>query len=216
MRSMSKKIRVVIADDHPMFRAGVAQALKSGGSFDVVGEAGNGPEAVQLAERLHPQMVLLDVNMPGCGLQAAAAIARADPSIHVVMLTVSETEESVNAALEAGAKGYVLKGASSVELVRVLQGICEGEAYVTPSLAAKLLTQLRQKPPVRERNTLSDLTSREEEILAHAARGLTNKEIARSLTLSEKTVKHYMTNVLHKLQVRNRVEAVIQMRRQLQ
>ena len=213
---MSKKIRVVIADDHPMFRSGVAQALKSAGSFDVVGEASNGPEAVQLAGRLHPQMVLLDVNMPGCGLQAAAAIVRADPSIHVVMLTVSETEQSVNAALEAGAKGYVLKGASSVELVRVLQGICEGEAYVTPSLAAKLLTQLRQKPAVRERNTLSDLTSREEEILAHAARGLTNKEIARSLTLSEKTVKHYMTNVLHKLQVRNRVEAVIQMRRQLQ
>ena len=213
---MIRKIRVVIADDHPMFRSGVAQAIKNAGLFDVVGEAGNAQDAVQLTQRLHPQMVLLDVNMPGCGLQAAAAIVSADPTIHVVMLTVSETEQCVNTALEAGAKGYVLKGASSVELVRVLQGICEGEAYVTPSLAAKLLTQLRQKPVVRERNTLSDLTSREEEILAHAARGLTNKEIARSLTLSEKTVKHYMTNVLHKLQVRNRVEAVIQMRRQLQ
>ena len=213
---MNRKIRVVIADDHPMFRSGVAQAIKSAGSFDVVGEAGNAQDAVQLTQRLHPQMVLLDVNIPGCGLQAAAAIVSAVPTIHVVMLTVSETEQCVNTALEAGAKGYVLKGASSVELVRVLQGICEGEAYVTPSLAAKLLTQLRQKPVVRERNTLSDLTSREEEILAHAARGLTNKEIARSLTLSEKTVKHYMTNVLHKLQVRNRVEAVIQMRRQLQ
>ncbi len=213
---MVKKIRVIIADDHPMFRAGVAQALRSGGGFEVVGEAGNAHDAIQLAERLHPQMVLLDINMQGCGLQAAAAILRADAAVHIVMLTVSETEQSVNSALEAGAKGYILKGASSVELVRVLEGICEGQAYVTPALAAKLLAQLRQKPPVRERNTLSDLTSREEEILAHAARGLTNKEIARSLTLSEKTVKHYMTNVLHKLQVRNRVEAVIQMRRQLQ
>ncbi len=213
---MTKKIRVVIADDHPMFRAGVSQALKGAGNFEVVGEASNAQDAIQLAEQLHPQIVLLDVNMPGCGLQAAATILRADPRIQIVMLTVSETEQSVNAALEAGAKGYILKGASSVELIRVLEGICDGEAYVTPALAAKLLTQLRQKPPVRERNTLSDLTSREEEILAHAARGLTNKEIARSLTLSEKTVKHYMTNVLHKLQVRNRVEAVIQMRRQLQ
>ena len=141
---MIRKIRVVIADDHPMFRSGVAQAIKSAGSFDVVGEAGNAQDAVQLTQRLHPQMVLLDVNMPGCGLQAAAAIVSADPTIHVVMLTVSETEQSVNTALEAGAKGYVLKGASSVELVRVLQGICEGEAYVTA-----LATQRAGRPIAR-------------------------------------------------------------------
>ena len=213
---MTDQIRVLIADDHPMFRTGVGLALKGAGAFDVVGEARNAQEAIALAQQLHPQVVLLDIAMPGCGLQAAAAISRFDPEIHIVMLTVSETEQSVNAALEAGAKGYILKGASSQELARVLHAICEGEAYVTPALAARLLTQLRQKPAVRERNTLSDLTSREEEILAHAAQGLTNKEIARNLTLSEKTVKHYMTNVLHKLQVRNRVEAVIQMRRPMQ
>ncbi len=213
---MTDQIRVLIADDHPMFRTGVGLALKSAGAFEVVGEAGNAQEAIALAQQLRPHVVLLDINMPGCGLQAAAAIARLDPEIRIVMLTVSETEQSVNAALEAGAKGYILKGVSSQELARVLHAICEGEAYVTPALAARLLTQLRQKPAVRERNTLSDLTSREEEILAHAAQGLTNKEIARNLTLSEKTVKHYMTNVLHKLQVRNRVEAVIQMRRQMQ
>ena len=161
---MTDQIRVLIADDHPMFRTGVGLALKAAGAFDVVGEAGNAQEAIALAQQLHPQVVLLDINMPGCGLQAAAAISRLDPNIRIVMLTVSETEQSVNAALEAGAKGYILKGASSQELARVLHAICEGEAYVTPALAARLLTQLRQKPAVRERNTLSDLTSREEEI----------------------------------------------------
>ena len=213
---MADRIRVLIADDHPMFRSGVSQTLKAAGPFEVVGEAGNAQDAIQLAQQLQPKVVLLDINMPGCGLQAAAAIHRANPEICIVMLTVSETEQSVNAALEAGAKCYILKGASGAELARVLQAVCEGESYVSPALAARLLTQLRQKPVVKERNTLSDLTSREGEILAHAARGLTNKEIARSLSLSEKTVKHYMTNVLHKLQVRNRVEAIIHLRQQLQ
>ena len=105
-----------------------------------------------------------------------------------------------------------MKGASGTELARVLQAVCGGESYVTPGLAARLLAQLRYKPKVPERNVLSDLTSREEQILNQVALGLTNKEIARSLALSEKTVKHYMTNVLNKLRVRNRVEAVIHMR----
>ena len=211
---MSSRIRVLIADDHPMFRAGVTQTLKSTGAFEVVGEAGNAQDAIQLARQLRPDVALLDVSMPGCGLKAAAEITRSCPDVRIVFFTVSETEESVNAALEAGARGYVLKGASGTELARVLQAVSGGESYVTPALAARLLTQLRQKPAARERNTLSDLTSREEQILAQVKRGLTNKEIAKNLSLSEKTVKHYMTNVLQKLQVRNRVEAVIQMRGQ--
>lgn len=213
---MSHRVRVVVADDHPIFRAGVAQVLRAAGGFEVVGEAGDAPQALQMVQQLRPDVVLLDIVMPGCGLQAARDIIRTAPAAKVVFLTVSEAEENVNAALEAGARGYILKGASGTELARVLLAVCGGESYVTPSLAARLLTQLRQKPKLRERNVLSDLTTREEQILAQVALGLTNKEIARSLSLSEKTVKHYMTNVLNKLQVRNRVEAVIQMRNNAQ
>lgn len=213
---MSSRIRVLVADNHPIFRAGVTQVLRAAGGFDVVGEAGDAAQALHLAQQLRPDVVLLEIMMPGCGLQSARDIVRTMPTSKVVFLTVSEAEDNVNAALELGAQGYILKGASGLEVARVLLAVCGGESYVTPGLAARLLTQLRQKPKPRERNVLSDLTSREEQILAQVALGLTNKEIARSLSLSEKTVKHYMTNVLNKLQVRNRVEAVIQMRNNAQ
>ena len=209
---MSSRIRVLVADDHPVFRAGVGHVLRGAAAFDVVGEAGDAQQVIQMAQQLRPDITLLDVVMPGCGLHAAKEITRTAPTVKIVFLTVSETEESVNTALESGAHGYILKGASGTELARVLQAVCGGESYVTPGLAARLLAQLRHKPKVRERNVLSDLTSREEQILNQVALGLTNKEIARSLALSEKTVKHYMPNVLNKLRVRNRVEAVIHMR----
>ncbi len=213
---MASRMRVVVADDHPMFRAGVVATLKSAGTFEVVGEASSADEAVKVVKDRQPDVVLLDLNMPGSGLTAAAAITQACPAVRVVMLTVSETSESVNAALEAGASGYILKGTSATEFVRVVHSIGGGESYVTPGLAARLLTQMRQKAATRQAEGLSDLTVREEEILAQVACGLTNKEIANKLLLSEKTVKHYMTNVMQKLQVRNRVEAAIQMRRNLQ
>lgn len=209
---MSGRIRVLIADDQPVFRAGVSHVLKASGSFEIVGEAAGAAQTVQLVQKLVPDLVLLDVALQGCGITAAREVRRIAPTVKLVFLTASESEESVNTALEAGAIGYILKSISTVELARVLQSISQGESYVTPGLAARLLTQLRARPKQRERNVLSDLTSREEQILAQVALGLTNKEIARSLSLSEKTVKHYMTNVLNKLQVRNRVEAVIQMR----
>jgi DNA-binding NarL/FixJ family response regulator len=132
------------------------------------------------------------------------------------MLTASESEENVTASLEAGAKGYLLKGTSGPELVRIAHAVCCGDSYVTPTLAAKLLSQMRQKQQKQSKQIddgISDLTSREEEVLDHVSRGLTNKEIARELALSEKTVQHYMTIIMQKLQVRNRVEAVIHGRR---
>ena len=211
---MSNRIRILVADDHPMFRAGVSHTLKGNGAFEVVGEAASAHEAIQLARQLRPDVALLDVSMPGCGLKAAAEIKRTCREVHIVFFTVSETKESVNAALEVGARGFVLKGATGTELARVLQAVCGGESYVAPTMAARLWTQLRQKPPVRERNALSDLTSREEQVLAQVRRGLTNKEIAKNLSLSDKTVKHYMTSILQKLQVRSRVEAVIQLQGQ--
>jgi two-component system, NarL family, nitrate/nitrite response regulator NarL len=213
MQTMADRIRVLVADDHPLFRAGIVVTFKANSGFDVIGEAANAAEAVSAAQSLHPDIVLLDVNMPGSGLTAAAEITRTCPGVRVVMLTVAETSETVNSALEAGASGYVLKGATGTELVRVVQSICGGESYVTPALGAKLLAQMRQKAASRKNDGISDLTSREEEILAQVALGLTNKEIAKRLKLSEKTVKHYMTNVMQKLQVRNRVEAAMHLQR---
>ena len=212
---MSDPIRVLVADYDPVFRVGVMHALQSVGAFEVVGEAGNAADAIQLARQLQPGVVLLGDILTGCRLQAAAEIARSCPTVRIVVLTTSESEESVTAALEAGAQGYILKGISGAEFAGVLRAICAGEPYVAPTLAARLLAKLRQKPCIREKN-VSDLTAAEEKILALVSLGLTNKEVARKLSLSEKTVKHYMTNVLHKLQVRNRVEAIIQVRRDLQ
>jgi two-component system, NarL family, nitrate/nitrite response regulator NarL len=211
-----KPIRVVVVDDHPMFRGGVVLTLKMSGDFDVVGEGANAKDAIQLAKECEPDLILLDISMPGSGLEAAALIAKLCPDIQIIMLTASESEENVTASLEAGAKGYLLKGTSGPELLRIAQAVCGGDSYVTPTLAAKLLAQMRQKQQKQAKQIddgLSDLTSREEEVLDHVSRGLTNKEIARELALSEKTVKHYMTIIMQKLQVRNRVEAVIQGRR---
>lgn len=208
-----KVIRVAVVDDHPMFRAGVIQTLKSNAAFDVVGEGTCAAEAVQLAQFHQPDLMLIDLSMPGCGLQAAAQISKLCPNVQIIILTASESEENVTNSLEIGVKGYLLKGTSGPELIRIAQAVCSGDCYVTPTLAAKLLSQIRQKQQKINKNHaegMSDLTSREEEVLDRVSRGLTNKEIARELALSEKTVKHYMTIIMQKLQVRNRVEAVIQ------
>lgn len=211
-----KPIRVVVVDDHPMFRGGVVLTLKSSGEFEVVGEGASAKDAIQLAKECEPELMLLDISMPGSGLEAAALISKLCPDVSIIMLTASESEENVTSSLEAGAKGYLLKGTSGPELLRIAQAVCGGDSYVTPTLAAKLLAQMRQKQQKQAKQIddgVSDLTSREEEVLDHVSRGLTNKEIARELALSEKTVKHYMTIIMQKLQVRNRVEAVIQGRR---
>lgn len=207
-----KPIRVVVVDDHPMFRGGVVQILGGHSAFDVVGEGETARDAVHLAKSCGPDLMLLDISMPGSGLEAAAQIKKLCPEIQVVMLTASEEEQNVSASLDAGAKGYLLKGTSGPELIRIAQAVCGGDSYVTPTLAAKLLSQMRvthAQQKLASENGISVLTSREEEVLEQVSLGLTNKEIARHLALSEKTVKHYMTIIMQKLQVRNRVEAVI-------
>lgn len=213
-----RPINVVVIDDHPMFRAGVVQILSSTPDFAVVGEGASAAEAIHLAATLGPELMLLDISMPGSGIDAASHILKTHPAINVIMLTASEAEENVTAMLEAGVKGYLLKGTSGTELVRIARAACNGECYVTPTLAAKLLCQIKQKQTqlkALQSEGHSELTVREEEVLGHVAQGMTNKEIARALALSEKTVKHYMTIIMQKLQVRNRVEAVIQgMRKQ--
>lgn len=210
-----KRIRVAVVDDHPIFREGVVHALKAAKIFDVVGEAGTLDEALVLAQTARPDVLLLDVSMPGGGVQTANALTAAHPNIKIIMLTVSEQEETVTASLVAGAQGYLLKGTSAPELIRVVEAVHSGESYVSPGLAARLLTQLQAAgAPVPEtKNAKASLSAREEAILEQVTLGLTNKEIARNLGVSEKTVKHYMTSIMNKLGVRNRVEAVLFMRR---
>lgn len=211
---MADRLRVAIFDDHPLFREGVVHTLRSAKVLEVVGEGGSADDAVRIARQELPDIVLLDVSMPGGGIEAARSIARVCPIVKMIMLTVSESEQDVAQALEAGAKGYVLKGTSGSELLKTMFAISRGESYVTPGLAARLLTHATRQEPARA-SDLPDLTEREAQILAQVARGFTNKEIARTLAISEKTVKHYMTNIMQKLQVRNRVEAALAFRRQL-
>jgi DNA-binding NarL/FixJ family response regulator len=210
---MTELIRVVVIDDHPLFREGVARILQDSGKFLVAGQGGTAEEAVRLARTVAPHLVLLDLSMPGGGLPAARGIAEHAPDVRVVVLTVSEDDDDIMQALKAGARGYVLKGVGAAALVEILEGIANGESYVSPSLAGRILTEMRAGDPGRRRDDpLGTLTPREEEILRLVGTGLSNKQVALQLDLQEKTVKHHMTRILSKLQVRNRTEAAILLR----
>ena len=204
---MSRKITVIVVDDHPLYRSGVGRTLEDDGGFDVVAEGSDAAAAVQLAVRHKPDLIILDISMPGSGLEAAKRIADLVPDSRIAMLTVSEADDDIVRALDLGAAGYIPKGIGGPDLVRVAKGIAAGQTYVAPGLAARLLVGMRTRTPGA--TSKADLTAREEQILRLVAQGLSNKEVGRSLNLQEKTVKHYMTNILQKLQVRNRVEAAI-------
>lgn len=205
------KIHVAIIDDHPLFRQGVAQTLNDAPDIEVVAEGTSAQDAVRLVSDLLPDILLLDIDIPGGGLNAAQALAARIPVTKIVMLTVSEEEEHLLAALKAGAKAYVLKGVSGRDLITILRGVWRGEVYITPALATSLLLEMTGTASGERSsaNLLDDLTERERQILELVAGGLSNKEIGQRLQLTEKTVKHHMTNILQKLQVRNRVEAAL-------
>jgi len=208
---MHEKIYVAVVDDHPMFREGVVRTLQDEGDMEVVGEGGTADQAIEIAQKSLPDIMLLDMNMPGSGLAAIGQISECCPAVKVISLTVREDHDAVTTALKLGARGYVLKGASGSQLVEIVRAVHEGGSYVSPSLAAKLLAELDLPEQAASPRiaTHENLTAREEQILRLIGKGFSNKEIARELDLKEKTVKHYVTNILQKLQLRNRVEVAI-------
>lgn len=206
---MDSVIRVVLADDHPIYREGVARTLADAGGIDVVGQAADGDAAVDMVTSLAPDLVLLDISMPkGGGLPALARIAQLAKPPKVAMLTASEEDDDLMQALRLGALGYVLKGVGAGELVELVRGLAQGQSYVSPGLAGRLLVGMRSRGTAPA-NPLEDLTKREEDILRLVAQGMSNREVGQTLDLQEKTVKHYMTAILQKLHVRNRVEAAM-------
>jgi DNA-binding NarL/FixJ family response regulator len=215
-RQPADKLHVVIVDDHALFREGLETILGAEADIDVVGQGGTAQEAVSLAQDLLPEIILLDIDMPGGGLEAARVIATDCPVTKIVILTASEEDDHLIAALKIGARAFILKGVAARELLRILRAVAGGESYVPPALAASLLLEMHEPAATSRQvtnNPINDLTEREREILENLAGGLSNKEIGEKLFLSEKTVKHYMTNILQKLQVRNRVEAALMAQR---
>jgi DNA-binding NarL/FixJ family response regulator len=201
--------RLVIVDDHPLFREGVAITLAAEADFEVVGQGICADDALALTQRLRPDILLLDLDMPGGGLQIVQLINAANSATQIVILTASTNDEHVIAALKLGVQGYILKGISARELVRIIRDVRAGRGYVPPELAANLISGMVGPAAAPASTPLDDLTDREREILGLVAGGLSNKEIANSLGLTEKTVKYYMTSIMQKLGVRNRVEAAL-------
>jgi DNA-binding NarL/FixJ family response regulator len=205
--SMAESVRVVVVDDHPLFRQGVVHSLSATPDITVIGEADSGASALAIVRELLPDVVLLDIHMPGWdGLVTTEKISAACPATAIVILTSSEDKDTLLQAFKAGAKAYVLKGVSSQELWQVIRVVADGDAYVSPSLAAHMLLSMQSEPSI---DPLQELTAREYQILSMIGSGMKNREIGDALALAEKTIKRSVTNILQKLQVRNRVEAAL-------
>ena len=212
------KTRVLLVDDHLLFREGLANILKTQPDFDVVGEAEDGLEAIIKAEQLNPDLILMDVSMPVCdGLEATQRIKKELPDVTIVMLTVNDENENVFEAIRNGAQGYLLKSVSSRELLASLRGAMRNEAAITRTLGGRMLAEFRRVSKYAVGVSITNpasLTIREQEVLELVAAGLSNKEIAEKLNLSIHTVKSHMRKILAKLHLEKRQEAVIYARRE--
>lgn len=207
-------IRVLVVDDHPTFRRGLGALLASLPDVELVGEAADGEAAVERAAALTPDVVVMDLDMPGLGgVEATRRIVAAQPSVAVLVLTMLDEDESVFAAMRAGARGYVVKGADTDDVLRALESVARGDAVFGPAVASRVLSYLTRPLSARDPMLFPELTDREREVLEHMARGLSNSEISRKLVVSPKTVRNHVSNVFTKLQVADRAEAVERARR---
>jgi two-component system, NarL family, nitrate/nitrite response regulator NarL len=204
---MTGLIRIAVIDRHPLYREGVIQALREVSIFDVIATGGGVSDAVRIAGDRQPDVMLLDSGLPGGGLAAAKAIMGSSPNIKILMLTTLESEHDGFIGFEIGVRGYVPKCVDSSELVSMITAVSRGEFAIAPRLAGRMLARVAS--PLEQAH--AKLTTRENQIFSLVARGQANKEIARTLQLSDRTVKHRMTVILRKLGARNRVEAVINM-----
>ncbi|CAN7477674.1 response regulator transcription factor [Phyllobacterium sp. LjRoot231] len=206
-------VRIAVIDDHPLFREGVKRSLGEISDFQIVGEGCTKEDAIRISQEHRPDVILMDISMPGGGLNAILPILELFPSQKIVMLTVSETSDDVASALNSGAKGYVLKGVGSRALAEIIRTVASGESYVSPALSARLLSDMSSRSGAPSKtDPIGELTSRECEVLNLVAAGLSNKRIALKLDLHEKTVKHHMGRILAKLNVTNRTEAAMALR----
>ena len=206
-------MRVLVADDHTLFREGLTALLASVPDVEVVGQAATGSQVVEMAESLLPDIILMDLQMPGMnGIEATRAVLHATPHVGVIVLTMFEDADSVFAAMRAGARGYLLKGADQAEVVRALRAVSSGEALFSPAIARRLVDYFSHLQSPREGGAFPELTEREREVLDLLAHGWTNAEITTQLKLSPKTVRNHVSNILSKLQVVDRSQAIVRAR----
>jgi DNA-binding NarL/FixJ family response regulator len=210
---MSEAIQILIADDHTLFRSGLRALFGSLPDMAVIGEAAGGTEAIAQAEKLQPDVILMDIQMPGSnGIEATRQIIQTSPHIGIIVVTMFEDNDSVFAAMRAGARGYVLKGADQEEMVRAIRAVARGEALFGPVIAARLQGFFENSKRQAPASAFPELTEREREVLELIAKGHNNADIGRKLTISIKTVRNHVSNIFSKLQVADRAQAVIRAR----
>ena len=202
---MVKRSTVVIADDHPLFRKGIRIALSQIGDIKIVAECNNADQVIEAVHEYQPDIILMDLHLPGSGIEAARQISVSNPEVRIVMMTVSEKESEITDAFNAGATGYVHKGTNREEFAAIVQSVLEGEDNVSPNPPGAALHASNTE-------VTAQLTEREKYVLKQVSEGLSNKEIAHSIGVKERTVKRYMTKIMRKLNVRNRVEAAVKAR----
>jgi two-component system, NarL family, nitrate/nitrite response regulator NarL len=208
--SREPKTSVAIIDDHPLTRKGVRAALEENAKFRVVAEGASASDAIAIAKAHEPDLMLLDINMPGGGVEAAQTIGTMTPAIKLIMLTVYDNMANVRASLQAGAVGYVLKGIDGDEMIAIIQKVLDGAKHLSPELAVKLLMETdTPRRPIGTEASTTTLTERESQIHALIGKGISNRDIAEQLSLSEATIKQYASQLFKKLKVKNRVEAAL-------